>query len=324
MPRIFTKNRKVELQANGGRSFEPPVMLPPLTEVEVTSSESSLRALQSRGMTWVEVRVVSHPLLRDRAGVVPLAALDDFALSTFAYDRGRTSFTGASYGSDVLLWDGQRNQLWKPNCPFCGADPQSHRLLETRTGRPETANLRIPGTLDRDQHWTPPKPGERDAMDMINYPRGQGTLADVQALYQALLATQGSARSGFGQSTQVMIGVLHCEDDTVFAAHSGSARADFETVARRLGFVPAPMELPRPLRNRAGDIAAQDIQNVRDTLTCAAPRLIQAAIAAGKWPYSMSEIWFDPNAKHAKYPDHHTIESCDRCRGTVPLMLCPQ
>lgn len=320
----FTKNRKVELFDIGGHQFAPPVFLPPLTEVEVTSSEFSLRALAQRGITFVQVRVTSHPLYRNRTGVLPFGALDDLSLSTFAYDRGRTSFTGLSYGGDVLLWDGAENQLWKPNCPFCGADPESHRLLETRTGRPDTGNPRIRGTLDKANTWTPPKPGERSATDMVNYPRGQGTLADVLVLYDALKTKGGSSGQGFGQGARVMIGVLHCEDDTVFAGYSGPKRMGFDEVAKHLGFIPATTELKIPLRNRTRQVAAYALQKQIDELTCAAPRLIQTAIGAGKWPYAMSEVWFDPNSKHAKYPDKHTIESCDRCRGTVPLMLCPQ
>ena len=324
MSRKFTKNRKVELLDTGGHSLAPPVTLAPRTEVEVTSSDASIQTLALQGITYVRVRVVSNPNA-GKEGCIPFAALDDLALSMFAFGRGRTSFTGFSYGGDVLLWDGEENQLWKPNCPFCGADAESHRLLETRTGRPDTGNPRIPGTLDAQHVWTPPKPGSRDAMNMVNFPRGQGTLADVLRLYEALKAKGGSVGKGFASGAQVMIGVLHCEDDTVFAAQSGAPRMGFDDVAKGLGFVPArPKDMELPLRNRTGNVAAYALQKQHQELKCAAPRLIQTAIKSGKWPYAMSEVWFDPNEKHAKYPDLHTIESCDRCRGSVPLMLCPQ
>src|SRR4030095_6606314 len=106
MSHKFTKNRKVELLDTGGHSLTPPVTLAPLTEVEVTSSDASTQTLALQGISYVRVRVISFPNT-GKEGCIPFAALDDLALSTFAFGRGRTSFTGFSYGADVLLWDGE-------------------------------------------------------------------------------------------------------------------------------------------------------------------------------------------------------------------------
>ena len=141
-----------------------------------------------------------------------------------------------------------------------------------------------------------------------------------------------SNASGWGSSAQscaqVMIGVLHvAESDTVYAAFSGPERVGFVEVCEYLGFRPAPvLKNDAKLLTRGGEplpsryIDGQIIQNYK----CAAPRMIQAAVKDGEYPYAITEIWYDPGSKSATgYDKYHTIESCDQCRGNVPFMLCP-
>jgi hypothetical protein len=206
--------------------------------------------------------------------------------------------------------------------------------------------------------WTSPNTG-RDRESAVNRPRRVGTLHDVSMLYEALVLASGKAFTantqkydfqylkekepqfqelqklsgiggagkGWGSTTQVMIGVLHVADsDAVYAAHSGAPRTGFEEVCKVLGFRYAP-----PLQD-SDTFFARDGQPVvapyrtgaaLSDYKCAAPRLIQAALKKNEYPYSMSEIWFDPGGKHAGYENQHTIESCDTCRDRVVFMLCP-
>ena len=301
---------------------------------------------------WVHVKVLDAPN-KGKLGYVSVAAVNEFQLRSFSFGHGKTSFTGVTYGSDVVTWDGQDDiTIWKDNCPYCGADRQSHRIVESRTGRPPDPQYRrgalATGSLHQEgsyRHWMKPSDWKGDP---INNPRTVGTDHDALILYEALAVAAGHLSSSdfqslIGKSTKdgmatkkswgantagTMLGVLHVADtNDVYAAHSGPERFGFADVCLELGFKPCPLKFRGKIRNRAPmpyHVAPDFVQTMKSELTCAAPRLIQEAIYDGQYPVAMTEIWYQPGDTHEKYPNKHTIESCDRCRKTVPLMLCPQ
>jgi hypothetical protein len=78
---------------------------------------------------------------------------------------------------------------------------------------------------------------------------------------------------------------------------------------------------------RTGDVLYQRgnrPSGMRAISSCAAVKLLQAANKNSEKPLSMSEVWFDPSTAHEKYQDSSTIESCNKCRLQLPLMLCPE
>jgi hypothetical protein len=308
---VVTKERKVHLCDQGGKDFVPEVVLMPMTHLELLIHQLPQGAVALLASQWVHVRVLGGPHAK-KEGWVAAAALADYSRSHLPFSSGTTGITGRSYGEDVLLWDGQANTLWTPNCQHCGNDPESHRLEETVIAD-GTAYVSAKGL------------GARSSEEAINNPRAAGTADDAIRLYGALLAGQARAKQGigFGQGARIMIGVLHvAESDNVYASHSGKdINPGFKAVAEDLGFIYAP-PVSGEVLTRSGGRAHVSLQNPAQ-FQCAAPRLIQAALKAGEWPYSMTETWFNPKANHAKYADQHFTESCDLCRGTVPLMLCP-
>lgn len=82
--------------------------------------------------------------------------------------------------------------------------------------------------------WTKPSgPGSTDA------PRSAGTLDDASRLYSALLKHFETKPDDLNLlNGKFMLGVLHVEDDTVYATHSGKSNEKFyKTVCEKLGFI---------------------------------------------------------------------------------------
>jgi hypothetical protein len=69
-----------------------------------------------------------------------------------------------------------------------------------------------------------------------------------------------------------------------------------------------------------------------EPLTCAAPKMIHYANRNNyPWPYSMTEVMFNPSTHTRFFKQHmgftvhgHTIESCPTCQAIVPLLLCTE
>jgi hypothetical protein len=320
----YTKNRKVHLLQAGGTDFAPEVVLLPMTRVELIFSPDPAPAaiLQGPNGLLYAKAVVMEGAHKGREGYLSLPSLSEYAANRLrSFDMGTSGITSNTYGEDVLLWDGEENRIWQPNCVACGYEPGLHKLVESM--------------MKDDAVWEKPvttsattASDSATRLQMVNAPRSAGTADDIARLYRALRAKQKKQGFGYGDSAARMIGVLHvAQSDNVYACHSGGdVNATFKAVVESLGFIYAgPVATDKPVLTRGGQPAVERIQQMASAgqLTCAAPRLIQTAIRAGEWPYAMTEIWFNPKDAHGKYPDHHTIESCDKCRGSVPLMLCP-
>jgi hypothetical protein len=341
---VYTRNRKVELLQAGGASLDPPVFLQPMTRVDIQFTADSVEKpllLQGKTGAYVKVEVLDQPHT-GKTGVLPLATLSEYAqnhLRTFGV--GSNGITGNTYGQDVHLWDGNENSLWKKGallwdgeecrlwelrCPSCGNEPEDHKLVESK--------------MKPNQPYVAPektRPGKQEDKEkrsaMVAAPRAAGTWDDALLLYEKLLANARTRKGNtmFGATAKLMIGILHvAESDNVYAAVSGgtsgkryqTAMSEAKPVVENLGFLWAD-GVDLPVLTRGGKKADASVQEeAQRGLVCAAPKLIQAAIRAGEWPYAMTEVYFNPN-QEGDYPILHTIESCDRCRRTVPYMLCP-
>ena len=278
---VYTKNRKVHFCDDGGVEFSPPIVLQPLTRVEIDEPRTKGMASSTSSIlqtAWVKVKVLDPPN-RDRVGWIAGAGLSDYALGRIFKLAGATTYlTGRCYGADVLLWDGAENAIWRPNCPHCGHDPGSHRLQETSSYRVRSsAPPKITSAVRRDEENMFVLPAKRFADNkeglestrtyktrtrvaelekdeatrrtMVDRPRDAGTLDDTLMLYDAL--------SDAGLRGMQMIGVVHvAESDNVYAGHSGKGvNSQFASICSTLGFLYSP-PVTLPVRNRAGEEAA--------------------------------------------------------------------
>ncbi|EPX56234.1 hypothetical protein D187_007576 [Cystobacter fuscus DSM 2262] len=342
MPR--TRNHFVHLYASkSATDYEPAVILPPGTHVGMLPHEQPKAGFTIARLVPV-VALVEPTQQRWREGWLRTTDLAD---NIEAPSMVSSSLTGRSYGAYPHAWNGAPLDLWTTEdmCKHCDAEREQHRLLETTVDGLEEQIKRwskplrtvSPGTIENATSNTQKdklrkkyqKEDEGRRTAMIDAPRLEGTIQDALRLYQALMNKEGltvkgdKMALGYSDTTAEMIGVLQVADsDNVYASHSGQhSNAGFAKVAESLGFIYAG-PVTGTVRNRSGAQAARSAQDVSQ-YKCAAPRLIHAAIQAGEWPYSMTEVWFEPSKSHAIYPDRHTIESCDNCRKIVPLMLCP-
>jgi hypothetical protein len=176
----------------------------------------------------------------------------------------------------------------------------------------------------------------------------------------ALVADGLGSKLERGGEVGYMLGVLHCTDGTNYAATSGRSptRADpertFRTTAEREGFTVPPVQYsPARLVTRgnanehAVELPHQEGNN--PPLMCAAPKLMQMALRAGKFNVlcCMTEIWVfrKDDGTHGRdvtvstplvvggehvanatenYAHGETVPSCDTCKDNLPRMLCPQ
>ena len=205
------------------------------------------------------------------------------------------------------MMDGQRNLIAFPlddskkqRCAKCGAAANRHKVMETKEVKEVCGKF---------------------------------------AAYLGEDLLRGLGRGHFGNAG-VMIGVLKTTDDTWLFAHSGQATHGlFSGKVRafgrdmKLGTVHEAPSLqaidPFYIDDHGGTLPFARVQTLAQLpantniagLFCAAPKLIQKALALQKYPDTLSERWV--GQAHDSFEDMDTIKSCDRCRKTISLMLCP-
>jgi hypothetical protein len=141
-----------------------------------------------------------------------------------------------------------------------------------------------------------------------------------------------------------MIGVLICTDGTEFAAMSGMhahPTYGFRRAAEDLGMRACATPAANALRNGVGVLDGTHlVQNDNPPLCCAAPKLVQAARAAGRTPLFLTERWYSPIANATvtvtfretlttgtrtltdTFDHAEVVPSCDTCKANLTRMLC--
>jgi len=94
------------------------------------------------------------------------------------------------------------------------------------------------------------------------------------------------------------------------------------------GFLPIPQPQHNPVGQSMKTVGGRNVM-FRSAPTdstvpgsCAAPKLIQAAIAEGLTPLSMTEFWRGPTSD--PYSDGNHAASCTTCQRILPALLCPE
>jgi hypothetical protein len=94
------------------------------------------------------------------------------------------------------------------------------------------------------------------------------------------------------------------------------------------GFLPIPNPQPNLIGQDMRSVGGRRLR-IRPAATdstppgnCAAPKLIQAAIAQGLTPLAMTEFWRGPTA--GPYSDGNHAASCTTCQRILPALLCPE
>lgn len=148
------------------------------------------------------------------------------------------------------------------------------------------------------------------------------TKAAAASLMQKLAANPDPARAAF------MMGVLICRNAqgelVTLAAVSGRNPAGFSQAVEELGFVAA--DKVEPMRDIAGRILYPPPSKgagKNPPGQCAAPKLLQTAIAQGLTPVSMmTELWFDPGNTQEGKAHGVSYTSCETCQDNVVRQLC--
>jgi hypothetical protein len=260
---------------------------------KVTVLADRTRAAFRLGFKFVYIKTQD-----DDYGYIPKHVINDFVFA-----KANLHLTGVSYGGDVMLADGTRNDALvfrsndkdKLRCVRCGGKANDHKLYESK-----------------------------DAEVMCR--------KVVQQLTQESLSIEEVYGHQGGGKRGVMVGVL-IGRKKMYLACSGRNVREFTNMLQRAN----------PQCVIADDIDADDkirtdhlgncltIQKICDFtglnsfdasgLNCAAPKLIQACYLNGDQPEALSEKWVGKDSGHLVTQE--TIKSCDRCRPIIALMLCP-
>ncbi|WP_255215902.1 DUF4150 domain-containing protein [Pseudenhygromyxa sp. WMMC2535] len=143
--------------------------------------------------------------------------------------------------------------------------------------------------------------------------------ADSQNKAKVAYSHSPEERNGRGY----MIGVLMAQDKQ-------GRRRTLRACSGRppTGFLPIPEPQPSPVGQPMRTVGGRKVV-FRPAPTdstapgnCAAPKLIQAAIAEGLTPLSMTEFWRGPKA--GPYSDGNHAASCTTCQRILPALLCPE
>lgn len=177
-------------------------------------------------------------------------------------------------------------------------------------------------------------------------------------LMDALVADGLGSKFERGGEVGYMLGVLYCTDGTKFAATSGRSPSKdgktFKETAEGQGFaVPTQVYSPARLVTRGNseehEVELPHEEGKNPPLMCAAPKLVQLALRAGKMNAlcCMTEIWVfkKSNGQNGRdvtvttpvvvrgehefnatenYSHGETVPSCDTCKDNLPRVLCPE
>lgn len=276
--------RQVQLKKKGGASFAPPVVLAAMTRITVLGMVDAKRdGFNQNAAQWYSVLVESGV----HAGMEGYLHTDDFDTPIRLAKVIHCCWEGSEtvYGLTKVVHVGPTGQAvatrpWDARCTACNAFSVEHAMFSTED------------TL-------------------------QASKILLEAIDKQIRAKPSKSGSYLYSDKAVMIGVLKVRgNNTTYASHS-SQKVDeaFKEVCKDLGYVYAPPVTLGAIKNRHGNLAPLGIQQF--DYQCAAPRLIQAALAVGHHPEAMTEIYAAGAAKGKVQP------SCGRCEQTVPLMLCP-
>lgn len=180
-----------------------------------------------------------------------------------------------------------------------------------------------------------------------------GAAGHSKALVKSLMDALVAKKAGHKDDRGYMLGVLLCTDGTKFAATSGRSPGPFKDTATEQGFeIPKVVFSAKKLVTRKKaeehEVVLPHRPGNNEPLMCAAPKLMQLALRAGKANKlcCMTEIWvfkkddgevgrevtvstplvvrgeylFCPTEN---YTHGETVPSCDTCKDNLPRMMCP-
>ena len=149
--------------------------------------------------------------------------------------------------------------------------------------------------------------------------KGKQKRADSQKKAEVSHANAPEDRNGRGY----MVGVLIAQDKQ-------GRRQTLRACSGRPppGFLPIPQPQLNPVNQPMKTVGGRTVE-FRPAPTdstapgsCAAPKLIQSAIAQGLTPLAMTEFWRGPTA--GPYSDGNHAASCTTCQRILPALLCPE
>lgn len=306
----YIVSHSVGLREYGGFPMFPAVFLDPLTLVDVQGSIDPKEFGQFNTTVWIRVKVEQGPHAGTE-GYLPATAIVDVP--------GELAYTPVKYGK-VAQNPGSDPVTWEDICIHCHQPPDAHVLPETSYG---TVGDGVSQVVSKDLNLQ--TRGTKQDAERLKI-----TLESERNRFKAEKKMDGSL---FVSPSGMMLGVLHVRGEKPWASHSGRQSSQaFRAVVESLGFMYAePTQTGKVVLTRGFQPATS--KDVYVTVNgnkygpskvqgfeyqCAAPRLIQAALAEGDYPIAMTEIMFKPQGdSHG-----HTIPSCNKCRARVPYMLC--
>lgn len=334
----WTNSRQIQLFDAQAQSFDPLVCLDGNTQLAADMART-IKAVQRGNFTLVWVHVLSGTH-KGREGYVPRTCVKEYLLRGTPIPDSRLVLSGLSYGgANKVSWLGDK-RIIDNRCPACGVRSRLHRVPETE-GADNSSKALCTRLVDRMMSVLDPS--------LKSYANDVGSARKPNAVAKPVLLAQLHG---------TMVGVLVTRQGTIYAAHSGEEDYEaFGAAAQELGMVWAR----RVQRDQLVCVASCDPNNpsvgtlraLPQRLSCAAPKLIQAALRAKEVPFAMTESILKPpypapdavkpanaNAVREKLVDYgalrarsladgkptmdhgHSIESCDQCRALIPYMLC--
>ncbi len=321
----YTNSRNIQLFKDFDKSFElasfnPQVILGPMTKVDILTTD-----VKYSRMNIVYVEVLEGPHAKT-IGLLPKAAVHQCLVRqvdgpTIEGSNGTRTvkLTGVKYGATGYV-----------------ADPDEAEN-EFEQGQISLGGKGLMFELPMVRDRVCPSCGGA---------RGDHKILEADVTRQKALALHGALRNppaGAAFNQQRMLGVIMYNlkgEWRTRAAISGQQTppAFIQACDRlKLPYVDDDEYDMTDLIDMSGQkIGKEWGKELAGQLTCAAPKLVQfvAHFYRGKGeeksfyrkhPIFMTEVWYNGSnagAAHAIYPDSQTIDSCDKCRLTIPRMLC--
>jgi hypothetical protein len=305
---VFMLDRKSNLVP-----FSPNYVLPPCTKVAIQAGTVDH---ELDGKKFRCILLPGTKFEDAKWGWVPAGSLHS---STLMSREDADKFTGVKYGTykdynpKVVEW------VNRHACPVCEGSRGDHKIVELAETRARAKEL-YKHIMVQIEHLRKKDNNDVQLAKMAKFSHMIGVLdvctADFTRVFRFITLS--------GDTEQFTDGFFK------FAAEfiRGSV-GDKEFFVRSVPQVPI---------NCQGNPIDFKNKYVPGDLVCAAPKLIQSAIR--KYPQkldrtsalphyflSLSEIYLRPsldpsNVEGKEFYVGHTAESCDRCKDTVPLMLC--
>lgn len=264
--------------------------------------------------------------------------------------NGNKSNTVGGNKGQVVVGYGDDSEL-SGNCSNCKRDITTHRTEST--SRSHTLALELAGALRKQPHL-----GLRESkefQDFAGYMIGVLVCKGNSKIYASM---SGFLHDAFRNAVTSLPGWILCEDLKKSSVPKGEKQAFIAQTTnskykKHQDFTPwklqnqtyTDFQYTNPRGDRVWSTHQPFVEGEPAAGTCAAPRLVQRALADGHVPGAMTELWYCPVISAAspqkkltvKITEHwldmkrmpathfshlQTVPSCGTCEQHLPCMLC--